>query len=339
MSKAVDFSATKVSRPMKEIPGPKTGVLGDKDVEKIDIQSSKETNSPSKGLYGTAIAVGILLVLGGVFGGLGLLQSHYHFLPGSFDWLAKAVEFVGNLGPHHAVLWGLAAGGVLGIVAMAGGSVKVHQARMEEQRIEEQRIEEQERNRLITVLTTSKGNETEDAKPSTKDAIMDPIKTVDEIVIRPHTGKVRSDEEKAQNKVDLALNPVVSARIDEKAKLLAEKKAIAAAKAEEDQKALEAKAQELVDRKAAASNLTDEQLEAMFGVDFQAVKIDPLKDELVQFPNNKYKSLAWNKERRDDRFVLVTITPDGVQKCTGRIIKEEETKLIAYLESKGYAKE
>lgn len=87
---------------------------------------SKPNNQTSKGWYGTAIALGILLVLGGIFGGLGLLQAHYHFLPSSFDWLAKAVQYVGNLGPHHAVLWTLVGSGVLGTGAIAGGSYKVH---------------------------------------------------------------------------------------------------------------------------------------------------------------------------------------------------------------------
>ncbi len=111
-------------RTIEETPG---SMLADgKPAERMNRQTSKAW-------YGVAVAVGIVAVLGGVFGGLGLLQAHYHFLPGSFDWLAKAVECVGNRGPHNAVLWALAGAGLVGVGAIAGGSYKVHQARKAEQ--------------------------------------------------------------------------------------------------------------------------------------------------------------------------------------------------------------
>ncbi len=202
----------------------------------------------SKAWYGVAIAVGIVAVLGGVFGGLGLLQAHYHFLPGSFDWLAKAVECVGNLGPHNAVLWALAGAGVLGLGAIAGGSYKVHKAGMEDQRIEQEKIalmksvkqsltEHTDKFPARKAETTATDGTDVGSVKLAKDApnrfafanpdMKKQPKTVDEISLNPKLGKVRSDDVKKQNRQSLALEPKVTEVLAEKQKALEAKRALA----------------------------------------------------------------------------------------------------------------
>ena len=107
---------------------PEEGNISNKSVEKLK-------NQTTKGWYIAALVVCSVVVLGGIFGTIGLFQSQFHFLPSSFDWLATAIKFVGNT-PHSWSLWALAAGGLLGGAAMGFSSVKVHQARMEDKRTE-----------------------------------------------------------------------------------------------------------------------------------------------------------------------------------------------------------
>ena len=297
--------------------------LGDKPVEQLNPESSKANTQTSKGWHGTAIAVGIFLVLGGVFGGLGLLQAHYHFLPSSFDWLAKAVEFVGNVGPHHAILWALAGAGVLGIGAIAGGSVGVHKARMEEKRIEEKQAKKE---RLI------RKNIKDDF--SFKPAILEKGKVDVQIEnsgkAEAHLGPILRQEGKitpeikVQNKAGLALDPKLT-------KLLARK-----------QRGLEAK------RALAAWEAKEQELEAMLRNDNFAklnVKPDWYQTNLSESTYTtryfgKYDEVEKTKfipEAREDRFFVAIKDGDGNLKCSDRLTDAQKVHLVGYLKDKqGY---
>ena len=102
------------------------GALGDTQVEQVK-------NQTSKAWFILAIAIGILVVGVGTFGGVGLLQSHGLIsLP---HWLASTIGTVGNT-PHFWSLWAIAAGGALaggGLIAF--GSSKIHTIRKEEKRV------------------------------------------------------------------------------------------------------------------------------------------------------------------------------------------------------------
>lgn len=87
-------------------------------------------NPAPKAWYKVAIAVGILVVLGGAgFGAVGLFQSHQLItLPQSMQWLANAIGTVGNPGLWAIGAGGLAAGG--GLIAL-GAIQLVRRARQE----------------------------------------------------------------------------------------------------------------------------------------------------------------------------------------------------------------
>ena len=95
----------------------RVGALGDTEVEQAK-------NQTSKGWFILAIAVGILVVGAGTFGGVGLLQSHGLIsLP---HWLASTIGTVGNT-PHFWSLWTIAVGGItVGGSLIAFGSSKIH---------------------------------------------------------------------------------------------------------------------------------------------------------------------------------------------------------------------
>jgi hypothetical protein len=108
-------------------------------------QAEKTHNPTSTGWTTTAIVVGMIAVLGGIFGVLGLLQSHYHFLPESFDWLKTAIRYIDT--SHHWSLWALTAVGVLGVVAVVVGIVKMYQPKMEDNLYTDEATENQQSGR------------------------------------------------------------------------------------------------------------------------------------------------------------------------------------------------
>lgn len=81
----------------------------------------------SKAVNGTVIAVGLLMIGGGVFGGLGLLQM-YKLIHLPTSWLTTAITYVGNTHNHWS-LWTLAVGGVVGIAMVSVSSHKIHRIR------------------------------------------------------------------------------------------------------------------------------------------------------------------------------------------------------------------
>lgn len=87
-------------------------------------------NSPAKGWFIIAVAVGLVATGIGGLGAVGLLHSYGIIsLP---QWLASAIGTVGQT-PHFWSLWTIAVGGVLGGGAMIMlSSYKIHQLRKQE---------------------------------------------------------------------------------------------------------------------------------------------------------------------------------------------------------------
>lgn len=92
-----------------------------------DMFFSKE--SP-KTWFGVAIAVGVLVLAGGVFSltGLGLLK--FHRLSSASTWFSSAIGTIGST-PHNWSLWLFGVGGVVTGVALVGcGGLKLRQIRI-----------------------------------------------------------------------------------------------------------------------------------------------------------------------------------------------------------------
>lgn len=101
--------------------------LGEKE-HKVEVVNTQDAQRSPKGWYGTAIAVGILIVIGvGGFGITGLLQSYgVCTFPPALHWLSVAMQTVGNAAPLNGCLWLMAAGGVVvggGIITWASISL------------------------------------------------------------------------------------------------------------------------------------------------------------------------------------------------------------------------
>jgi hypothetical protein len=115
----------------------KSKLTNQKTIAKAD---QSQTN---KKWYITAIVVGLLvLVGGGTFGCLGLLNIHH--LP---HWFTSVIQVVGNT-PYHLSLWTIAGGSfVIGGGLTVFGCIKVHAAKKEDakQRNAEQKRRDDER--------------------------------------------------------------------------------------------------------------------------------------------------------------------------------------------------